>query len=541
MRPSSLSSRVTHVVPVVSVVAAGGLTRMAFPDPGWWPLAPVAVAWWIGITAGRSIRHGIGLGLVYGWAFFIPLLSWSGIYVGALPWLALATLQALYFAGLGGLIGLVAPTGQQHARTAIPSTAIVAAVCVLMELLRSRTPFGGFPWGRLAFSQADSPFGRLAAWGGAPLVSFAVAWCAALLAWSLLRACTYKPASTSSKIKTWSQKARVGLSGVVTAVAVATGGLVVPVASGGRPVEVAGVQGGVSRPGLDFNAERREVLDNHARGTKQLSTEIAAGNAPAPDILIWPENASDLDPFSQPDARAVIDDAVNGIRVPTLVGAVLKRPGGKLSNASIVWQPQVGPGKQYTKRHPVPFGEYIPYRSFFRMFSSSVDLVRNDFVAGNQVGLLNIGPVRVGVAICFEVAYDDLLRDSVIAGADLLVVQTNNATFGDSDEAVQQLAMSRLRAIEHGRSVAHISTVGVSALIGPDGQEIVRTELLTADILQGSLPARTTITLADRLGRWVEWAIATAALLGAAVAIRLRRSLNVGRAVRKISSQSHQF
>jgi apolipoprotein N-acyltransferase len=163
----------------------------------------------------------------------------------------------------------------------------------------------------------------------------------------------------------------------------------------------------------------------------------------------------------------------------------------------------------------VPFGEYIPYRSFFRTLSSKVDLVRRDFAAGSEVGTLDVGPVRAGVAICFEVAYDDLVRDTVRDGADLLVVQTNNATFGYTDEAVQQLAMSRLRAIEHGRAVAHVSTVGVSALIAPDGRELARSGLFTPAVLEATLPRRTQLTLADRLGSWPEAVITGAGLLAA--------------------------
>jgi apolipoprotein N-acyltransferase len=197
---------------------------------------------------------------------------------------------------------------------------------------------------------------------------------------------------------------------------------------------------------------------------------------------------------------------------------VLAGPADRLTNASIVWTPGAGPGERYAKRHPVPFAEYIPYRSFFRVLSKQVDLVRHDFAPGSDVGALDLGPARVGVAICFEVAYDDLVRDTVRDGADLLVVQTNNATFGYTDEAVQQLAMSRLRAIEHGRAVAHVSTVGVSALIAPDGRELTRSSLFTPALLQASLPRRTALTVADRLGGWPEAGLTAAGLFAALLA-----------------------
>jgi apolipoprotein N-acyltransferase len=254
-----------------------------------------------------------------------------------------------------------------------------------------------------------------------------------------------------------------------------------------------------------------------------MAAQVAAGTRVQPDVVIWPENASDLDPYQQADAHATIQSAVAAVGAPTLVGSVLDNPPGRLSNVSIAWDPQAGPGAQYVKRHPVPFGEYIPSRGFFRHFSDKVDLVARDFVAGHKVGELQLGPAKVGIAICFEVAYDSLLRDTVDHGAQLLVVQTNNATFGYTDEASQQLAMSRLRAVEHGRAVAHISTVGISALIAPDGRVIDRTTLFTPALLQAALPLRTSTTVSDRLGVWPEAVLSLLGIGGAAVGVRSGR------------------
>lgn len=500
-------------VAVPQAVVAGALTRLAFPDPGWWPCAVLGVALWCLTLAGRSRRAGAALGLVYGLALFVPLLVWSGTFVGPVPWLALATLQALYLALLGAVLTAVVPRAGWSLTRSAAATVVMAGLWTAQEALRDRTPFGGFPWGRLAFAVTDSPYLPLAAVGGAPFVTFAVAWSAAALAWGALVLLARSP--------------RPGLP-LVTAVGLVVvlgaGGLLVQLPTSGRTVQVAAVQGNVPEAGLDFNAERRAVLDNHARQTTQLAQRVAAGTAPRPDVVLWPENSSDLDPYQQPDARRVIEDAVAAVGVPVLVGAVLQRPTNRLTNASIVWTPGQGPGAMYAKRHPVPFGEYIPYRSFFRRLSSKVDLVRSDFVAGTEPGVLDLGPVRAGVGICFEVAYDGLIRDTVKGGANLIVIQTNNATFGYSDEAVQQLAMSRLRAVEHGRSVVQISTVGVSALFLPDGRQVARSELFTSAVLQSALPLRTSLTVADRLGGSVEVVLVGLGLLGALVLIRRSRS-----------------
>jgi apolipoprotein N-acyltransferase len=296
-------------------------------------------------------------------------------------------------------------------------------------------------------------------------------------------------------------------------VAVLLGGLAVPrPVAAVRSAEVAAVQGNVPEAGLEFNAERRAVLDNHADTTRQLAADVAAGRAPQPEVVLWPENSSDIDPLRNPDAAAVITQATDAVKVPVLIGAVLAGPAPNVSNAAILWGPTgttaAGPGQRYVKRHPAPFAEYIPYRSFFRIFSDKVDLVRADFAAGDSVGVLAAGPASLGTVICFEVAYDSLVRDPVLGGADLLVVQTNNATFGYTDESVQQLAMSRLRAVETGRSVVHISTVGVSALINPDGREVARSDHFTQQVLQARLPLRTERTVATRLGAAPEAALA---------------------------------
>jgi apolipoprotein N-acyltransferase len=469
---------------------------------------------WLSTLPGRGPAAGGLRGLAYGLGLFLPLLHWSGIYVGAVPWLALAALQSLYLAVLGAVLPLAllswsGPPGTEQGARCSPGPALVGGLAAAglftgQEALRARTPFGGFPWGRLAFSQADSPLGHLAAWGGAPLVTFATVTAAASLAWSwlILRSGGYR------------RRSPLAAAAGALVCAVLAVGLAVPLPTDGQPVRVAGVQGNVPRAGLDFNAQRRAVLDNHARVAATLAGRVSAGQTRRPDLVVWPENSSDLDPYQEPDAHRVIDQAVDAVGAPTLVGAVLRRPDGRLSNASLVWLPGQGPTTRYEKLHPVPFAEYVPYRPFFRRLSPKVDLVRADFAAGRQVGTLPLGPARVGVGICFEVAYDGLVRDTVLAGADLLVVQTNNATFGRTDESVQQLAMSRLRAIEHGRAVLHVSTVGVSALIMPDGREVTRSRLFTPAVLEADLPLRRQLTLADRLGPAPEAALVLIGLLG---------------------------
>jgi apolipoprotein N-acyltransferase len=499
-----VTRRLPFALAALTAVVSGVCVWLAFPSINLWPLAPVGVGLLALATRGQRARTAALLGFIQGLACFLPLLHWSGVYVGTLPWAALSVLQALYIA----LMSLALPAAW---RTRAATPAVIGGLWVAQEWLRDRTPYGGFPWARLAFSQSDAPTLHLAALGGAPLVTFGVALAGGFLAYGIVH---------------WRRPA-LGAVLALAGVVVMAGGFAVPLPTSGHTIQVAGVQGNVPRAGLDFDDQRAAVLDDHAKESEVLASQVLAGTRVQPDLVIWPENSSDLDPYQQADARATIDNAVDELKATTVVGAVLDSPPGHLSNVSIVWTPGKGPGEQYVKRHPVPFGEYIPDRTFFRHFSDKIDLVPEDFIAGNKVGLLQAGPAKIGVAICFEVAYDSLLRQAVNDGADLLVVQTNNATFGYTDEAAQQLAMSRLRAVEHGRAVAHVSTVGISALIEPNGKVIQRTKLFTPALVQAALPLRTQITVSDHLGEWPEAALSLLGVLGAAAGILIGRRRRV--------------
>ncbi len=482
-------------------LGSGLLLDLAFPPHDLWWLAPVSVALLTGTCRGQTARRGALLGWLHGLGLFLPLLIWTGTIAGTPAWLALVMLQSAFLAGLGAVLALVTRLQVWPLWT--------ACAWVLEEALRDRLPFGGFTWGRLAFSQGDSVLTPIAALGGAPLVTFAVAALATPLA------CVLTTAPTT--LRRSDDAMRVG--GGLAAVAVLLG-LFLPTPTGGQQVTVAVVQGNVPRLGLDAFAQRAAVVQNHAQATHELAAEVRAGRLPRPDLVIWPENASDLDPYTDPEAAALIDDAVRDVGVPVLVGAVTDGPGRFISNRGIVWDPRTGPGESYVKRHPVPFGEYIPYRSLVRKVTAKVDLVPRDFATGDRPGVLDVGPARVGDVICFEVAYDGVVRDAVRAGGRLLVVQTNNATFGRSGETSQQLAMGRLRAVEHGRAVVVAATSGLSAVIAPDGKVLDRSRIFTRDLLVQRVPLRDAQTLATRLGALPEYLLAALALGAAFVGAR---------------------
>jgi apolipoprotein N-acyltransferase len=455
----------------------------------------------------RSLRGSLAAGFVFGLAFFIPLLSWL-INLAWYAWIALALAEAVIFA--------VVTVGQRLLLNLRAWPAAVALWWVAAEALRDRWPFGGFPWGRLAMSQASSPAGPWVAIGGAPLLTFLVAACGAALAWLVL-APAGRGLPLRSLLRFRSLRARL-LPAVVLAAALAVtlSGALLPVdqpGAGASTATVAAVQGDVPHSRTLTGLLRAStVTANHAAATLSLARQVKDGTRPAPDVVIWPENSTDLDPGLNPEVYATISAAVTAIGRPVLVGAVLQNP---VRNAGQLWLPGRGPVRTYVKRRLVPFGEVIPFRSVLSKFIPLIKLQPADFHPGHSVVVFPVGRIRLGDVICYEVGFDDLVRSEVSAHANLLVVQTNDATFevdGQTGETLQQLAMARIRAMEHDRSVVVASTTGVSAIIAPDGSLIAHTGTWQRSVLDSRVSLRTTRTLADRVGAWPEYLLTLAAL-----------------------------
>ncbi|WP_328297120.1 apolipoprotein N-acyltransferase [Streptomyces sp. NBC_00435] len=490
-------------------VASGLLLYVSFPPrPLWW-LAPLALALLGRCLYGRRARAGFGLGVLHGLGFLLPLLVWTGEGVGPVPWLALVALESL-------LIGVTALGIALVSR--LPGWPLWgAAVWIAGEALRARAPFGGFSWGKLAFGQPDGVFLPLVALGGTPLLSFAVALCGFGL-YEALRVGADTRRATAALLAATAVAAPL-------AGALAARPLVSDAADDGTAV-AAVVQGNVPRAGFDFNAQRRQVLDNHANRTIQLAQDVKLGKVPKPDFVVWPENSSDIDPFAEADAYAVIDNAVKTIGVPVAIGSVLAPETGPLRNTMILWDPVKGPVDTYDKRKIQPFGERIPMRSFVRLFSADVDRVRRDFGPGKEPGVFDMAGSGVGMVTCYEAAFDDAVRSTVQAGAQVIAVPSNNATFGRTEMTYQQLAMDRVRAVEHSRTVLVPVTSGVSAVIRPDGKIVQQTKMFTADALVAEIPLRSTETPATRFGPLVEYLLlaVAAAGLGWTLARRIGRA-----------------
>ena len=492
----------------LAVALAGGLAlAAAFPPTGIWPLAPagpalLAVALWR-----RSLRASLLAGLVFGLALFIPLLSWL-LNLAWYAWIALAVAEAVIFAVLA--------VGQRVLLGLRAWPLAVAGWWVCAEAVRDRWPYA-FPWGRLAMSQAGTPAAPWAAVGGAPLLSFLVALAGTTLAWALL-------VPARQRLIAWlTFGATVGL---------ALAGALLPVdqpVPGAATATVAAVQGDVPHArDLPDLLRAATVTANHAAATERLAAQVRAGRRPAPELVIWPENATDLDPRFYPQVYATITAAVNAIHRPLLVGTVLADP---LRNAGQLWLPGRGPGQIYVKRQLVPFGEYIPMRGLLSRITSLVKLQPQNFTAGHRAVVFRAGKIRLGDVICYEVGFDNLVSSEVNAGANLLAVQTNDATFeldGQRGETLQQLAMARIRAVESDRAVVVASTTGVSAIIAPDGRLLAHTPTWRQAVLDARVPLVSQRTLADRVGAWPEAAMVALTLVAlawaSAASLRRRRA-----------------
>jgi apolipoprotein N-acyltransferase len=427
---------------------SGALLSAAFEPVGKWWVAPIALA--AHMYALSISRKKVLSSFLFAVTLNLIVLHWSSTFVGSLPWVILAVGMSIFYLPLA----LVSKWGM----TAYP------LLYILLEELRNRFPFGGFGWVRVAYTQADSPFSKIAAIGGASALSALTLLIALIIFFVTQRrisAITFLPFLL-----------------ILIPVNLSTSG----------NATVLMIQGNVPTLGLDFNSRAKAVFNNHFEKTQE---EIAKD--PNVDFILWPENSVDVDPFLNADVNA----SLNSIQQPLIIGAILNK-GNSLYNTSILWGGELP--DTYIKQHLTPFGEYIPLRSLARIISPLVDEVE-DFSPGDGGKTFSIGEIKVAPVICYELIDDDLLRQAA-ADSNILAVQTNSATFGMSAESAQQLSITRVRAIEHGRNIASVSTTGYSAIINSSGKVVEQTAMGSADSIRAEVGLIEGQTPRDAAGDW---------------------------------------
>ena len=467
-------------------LVSGLLLSLAFEPVAVAYLIPVALAGFALSTYDLPVRRAWIPGLVFGVAFYFPHIYWMSDSIGPPAWLALAGLEALFYGLLGAAAG---PMGRLRWWPVW-----LAAAWVTMELWRTGWPYSGMPWGRLAFGVVDTPAADALAYVGMSGLSFLLALSGFVLAWAVLER---------------ERRPRLVAVGVLAGVCAA---MVVPSLASYRLDErdtatVAVVQGNVPPPENDILADHRQVTENHVQATVDLAADVDAGSVPRPDFVLWPENSTAIDPFADASTNAEIRRAATAIDVPILVGAIVDAGEDHVLNQGIVWDPATGAGERYTKHHPVAFGEYMPLRPLLRSWGiedeGQLGRIARDMLSGTNEQPLRVAGIEVADAICFDVAYDDVFYDQVENGAELLAVQTSNASFIFTDQIDQQFAITRLRAIESGKYLVVASTNGITGVIAPDGSVVASADPRTQKVLLEQVGLRTGVTPGVRLGQWL--------------------------------------
>ena len=427
---------------------SGLLLSAAFEPIAMWWLAPIAIALEM-YALSRNERTFLSV-LAFALTFNLVLLHWTSIYVGSLPWIILATGLTLFYLPLVAVKRL--------------GMSFFPVIFIVLEEIRNHFPFQGFGWARIAYSQADAPYAKIAAHGGAVALS-AITVLIGLFIFHL-----------SQKQLNFLILLPIALVFIPSNVAIS------------QTTNALLIQGNVPKLGLDFNSRATEVFNNHV-----IETKVALQSEKEVDFILWPENAVDVDPFRNPE----VFETLNTFTTPLILGAIVNRD-KEVLNTSILWTKE----KQnvYVKQHLTPFGEYIPLRALASKISPLVDDVR-DFSAGDESIIFSIGAAKIAPIICFELLDDQILHVAA-KSSNLLAVQTNSATFGDSAESAQQLQITRIRAIEHSRNVLSVSTTGYSAVIDYNGQVLQKSDMGTAEHLYAQVGLISNTSPRDRIGDW---------------------------------------
>ena len=432
----------------------GGLASLAFEPYGFWYCALFGLAGWYWVLTQHKLKQRVFISYLFGLSILLPTQHWTGIYVGNLPWLILCFAQALIFT----LPALLMKRNHRANQLIFPLS------YVAVELLLRTVPFTGFGWSRLSLTQRDSPYDYIYRQIGLAGMALVIA--------------TIVIVRNIKHI-------------LILAVILASVYFIPDNVIENRTIKVALVQGGVVNLGLNFNNKPKEVFMRHLN---QTSTSISPS---AVDLIIWPENAVDVDVFRNDDIRIQIEKLSQDLDTPILVGAVTRSSQG-LNNQAILFDPKIS--QTYSKRYLTPFGEYLPLRSFAESVSKYATRI-DDFYPGNEFITFNVNGVKFNSLICYELINDIFTKENV---NDFVVIQTNNATFGDTAQLDQQLNIARVRAIESGRGVAYVSTTGITSFIDTNGKVTSSLEKFEPGTLIKEITTISGQTNAQKIGFLVE-------------------------------------
>jgi apolipoprotein N-acyltransferase len=474
-------------LPAAAAIGTGVAIAASVPPWGWWPLAFVGLAGLDRLIADQARGRRFRLGWMVGIGLYIPSLAWMKdlTFPGYL-------IAAVFYAALLGLTCAVVPARAPGRWLALPGAVAV------VELFRWSWPFGGVPLSSLAVGQVAGPLAPVLRLGGALL---------------LVEVTVIAGVAVAAAVnRRW---VAAGVGAAVVAVAVG-GAALAPRGEQVGTLRVALVQGGGEQGTSDEETDDREVFLRQLRASERVDTPV--------DLVVWPEDVVDVEgPVADTREGAELADLARELEAPLVVGVVEGVDDEHFVNYSTVYDSDGETGDRYDKVHRVPFGEYVPLRSLIEPVAGGA-LPERDAIVGDQPALLDtpIGPVSV--AISWEIFFGDRVREGVDRGAELVLNPTNGSSFTGTLVQTQQVATSRMRAIESGRWVAQVAPTGFSAIIEPDGTVVERSSVSEQVVLDGTVGLRTGTTLYTRHGLLPAWIVALASMaLGWAVAWRGRR------------------
>ena len=506
---------------VVGGAASGALTGLAFAPVNWWPMAFVGVAGLTFFVSGLPrLRLAALVGFGYGLVLLVSTIVWMTVIAPEAA-IALLGFQSLWY----GLLGLLLAWA-----TRTRWAPVLGPGCWLMvEFLFGHVPFGGFPWLRLGYTQVDGPFAGLLPFVGTPGVSFAIAfvggWLASLVTGGASRRMTLGVGITCFAL------VGVGLSAM---------NLVRPRTDLPETLSVGYVQGNAPGGGIYGIGGPRTTTYNHLKETRVLMDKVAAGQVPQPDFVVWPENGTDMDPTTDTLTDQALKDAVAATKAPLFAGIMGVNEASYTRRTIARWINADGSlGDGYEKRNMVPFGEWVPFRNILEPLFPMLSYVGEQGIPGSEpgvvTGVLNDGTsVQVGVGVCYDVAFDTTMYDTVTRGGQVVIVQSSNAMYMGTSQIVQQFAISRVRAVELQREILVVTTSGISGLIRPDGSVAVYVGEHVAASGVVPLPLRDNITPATWLSPLFD-GVASGAT-GLAVLAAAALSFRSGRRGRRVNA-----
>ena len=487
MTPSSNRSR------YFAALGSGSLVAFSLPPWGWWPLAFIGIAIFARITTSRTTRPRTQFlfGTIFAFGWFAPGMCWMWFLTP--PGYVIAV---LLFAALHGVASVIG------SRSMYPLVALPLAHA-LAETFRFSFPFGGVPLASLAISQSASPLVGIVRIGGPLLLTF----------------CVLQIGFALSQLVVAPRIKHIAVFSAITALIVCAGIIAPRGNDTGETRTIAAVQGGGPQGTLAINTNPRDVVERHIAATRTInSTNL--------DMVIWPENVIDVADFYNSDERIEIAEQAARLGAPFVVGITEDMNARYFTNAQIVVNEDGTLGDRYDKVRRVPFGEFVPLRGLLEALGAPVDRIPRDALAGSDIARLQVGDTTVGVAISWEVFFSGRANEGIEAGGSMLVNPTNGSSYTGTILQTQQIASSRLRAIENGRWLVQVSPTGFSAFISPTGEVFDRTGVSEQRVLERTINLRSGRTLYSNLGD-LPFIVVMVAVLASLASIARKRRVSV--------------